>query len=245
MCVSLWLTLLDTGGNMAGRKASVNYYNPEFSKWNLEHGSKFSLEEKKDLLKKFKKTAQDRMYRLEKSKVGSQTAKNWKKTLNFNVNKMNESEINFKIAQLSSFLSSDQSTVSGIKKIRKKAIETLQKHGYNITEENYDEFIDFMNKFSDDFVYTSIVPNFFNKASEQGYNAKQINQAFKKWTEDKSKFKKEVIEMMKEGKTLTDEDVERIMKRGGRRGMSAEQRREMKMNRRNRNTRNKRNRRRK
>ena len=91
---------------MAGRKASINYYNPAFNKWNLEHGSKFSLEDKKDLLSKFKKTAQDRMYRLEKSNVGKQTAKNCKSTLNFNVNKMNESEINFKIAQLSSFLAS-------------------------------------------------------------------------------------------------------------------------------------------
>ena len=215
MCVSLWLTLLDTGGNMAGRKASVNYYNPEFSKWNLEHGSKFSLEDKKDLLRKFKKTAQDRMYRLEKSNVGKQTAKNWKSTLNFNVNKMNESEINFKIAQLSSFLSSDQSTVSGIKKIRKKAIETLQKHGYNITEENYDEFIDFMNKFSDDFVYTSNVPNFFNKASEQGYSAEEINNAYENWKSDKEKYKKELLILMKTGKKLSSNEVKRIMRKSG------------------------------
>ena len=200
---------------MTGRKASVNYYNPEFNKWNLEHGSKFSLDEKKDLLRKFKKTAQDRMYRLEKSKVGSQTAKNWKSTLNFNVNKMNESEINFKIAQLSSFLASDQSTISGIKKIRKKAIKTLRKHGYNITDENYDEFIDFMNKFSDDFVYTSNVPNFFNKASEQGYSAEEINKAYENWKSDKEKYKKELLRLMKTGKKLTSNEVKRIMRKSG------------------------------
>lgn len=200
---------------MAGRKASINYYNPEFSKWNLEHGSKFSLEDKKDLLRKFKKTAKDRMYRLEKSKVGKQTAKNWKSTLNFNVNKMNESEINFKIAQLASFLASDQSTISGIKKIRKKAIKTLRKHGYNITEENYDEFIDFMNKFSDEFVYTSNVPNFFNKASEQGYSAKEINKAYENWKSDKEKYKKELIRLMKTGKKLSSNEVKRIMRKSG------------------------------
>ena len=45
---------------------------------------------------------------------------------------------------------------------------------------------------------------------------------------------------MKKGETLTYEEVERIMGRGGRRGLSAEQRREMKLNRRNRiNIRNK------
>ena len=200
---------------MAGRKASVNYNNPAFSKWNLEHGSKFSLEDKKDLLRKFKKTAQDRMHRLEKSNVGKQTAKNWKSTLNFNVNKMNESEINFKIAQLASFLASDQSTVSGIKKIRKKAIETLQKHGYNITEENYDEFIDFMNKFSDDFIYTSNVPNFFNKASEQGYSAEEINKAYENWKSDKEKYKKELLRLMKTGKKLSSNEVKRIMRKSG------------------------------
>ena len=200
---------------MAGRKASVNYYNPAFNKWNLEHGSKFSLDEKKDLLSKFKKTAKDRMYRLEKSTIGKQTAKNWKSTLNFNVNKMNESEINFKIAQLSSFLASDQSTVSGIKKIRKKAIETLQKHGYNITEENYDEFIDFMNKFSDDFVYTSNVPNFFNKASEQGYSAEEINKAYENWKSDKEKYKKELLRLIKTGKKLSSNEVKRIMRKSG------------------------------
>ena len=203
------------GGNMAGRKASINYYNPEFNKWNLEHGSKFSLEEKKDLLRKFKKTSQDRMHRLEKSTVGKQTAKNWKSTLNFNVNKMNESEINFKISQLASFLASDQSTISGIKKIRKKAIKTLRKHGYNITDENYDEFIDFMNKFSDEFVYTSNVPNFFNKASEQGYSAKEINKAYENWKSDKEKYKKELLRLMKTGKKLSSNEVKRIMRKSG------------------------------
>ena len=200
---------------MAGRKSKYNYYNPDYSRWNLEHSSKFLLYDKKDLLRKFKKTAQDRMYRLEKSNVGKQTAKNWKSTLNFNVNKMNESEINFKIAQLSSFLASDQSTVSGIKKIRKKAIETLQKHGYNITEENYDEFIDFMNKFSDDFVYTSNVPNFFNKASEQGYSAEEINKAYENWKSDKEKYKKELLRLMKTGKKLSSNEVKRIMEKSG------------------------------
>lgn len=228
-----------------GRKSSVNYNNPAFNKWNLEHGSKFTLKEKKDLLRKFRKTAQDRMYRLEKSTVGKQTARNWKQMVKFDIKGMSEQEINAKIAQLTSFLASDQSTVSGIKKIRKKAIETLQEHGYNITEENYEDFITFMNSFSDDkFVYVGgITANFYSKASEKGYSAKQINQAFKNWSDDKTKYKKEVIEMLKNGKSLTDEDVERIMERGGRRGMSAEQRREMKLNRRNKNTRNKRNRR--
>lgn len=223
-----------------GRKSKYNYYNPDYSRWNLGHNSKLSLDDKKDLLRKFKKTAQDRMYRLEKSKVGAQTAKNWKKTLNFNINEMSESDINFKIAQVASFLASDRSTVSGIKKIRKKSISKLQEHGYNVTEENYDDFVDFMNSFGDDFVPSTQIANFFSKASGQGYNAKQINQSFKKWTEDKSKFKKEVIEMLKVGKTLTDEEVERIMERGGNRGLSAEQRIEMKLNRRNKNTRNKR-----
>ena len=223
-----------------GRKSKYNYYNPDYSRWNLGHNSKLSLDDKKDLLRKFKKTAQDRMYRLEKSKVGAQTAKNWKKTLNFNINEMSESDINFKIAQVASFLASDRSTVSGINKIRKKSISKLQEHGYDVTEENYDDFVDFINSFGDDFVPSSQIANFYSKASGQGYNAKQINNAFKKWTGDKSKFKKEVIEMMKDGKTLTDEEVERIMERGGNRGLSAEQRFEMKLNRRNKNTRNKR-----
>lgn len=231
---------------MAGaRKSKYNYYNPDFSRWNLGHNSKFSLKEKKELLRKFKKTAQDRMYRLEKSKIGAQAAKNWKKTLNFDIKDMSESDINFKIAQVASFLASDRSTVSGIKKIRKKSISTLREHGYKVTEENYDDFIDFMNSFGEDFVPSTQIANFFSKASGQGYNAKQINQAFKKWTDDKSKFKKEVIEMMKTGKSLTEEDVERIMERGGPRGTTAEQRREEKMNRRNKATRNKRNIRRK
>lgn len=216
-----------------GRKSKYNYYNPDYSMWNLGHNSKLSLEDKKDLLRKFKKTTQDRMYRLEKSKVGVQTAENWKKMLNFNIKEMSESDINFKIAQVASFLASDRSSVSGIKKIRKKSISTLQERGYDVTEDNYDDFIDFMNSFGEDFAPSSQIANFFSKARGHGYNAKQINQAFKKWTDDKSKFKKEVIEMMKTGKSLTDEDVERIMERGGRRGTTAEQRREEKMNRRN------------
>ena len=102
------------------------------------------------------------MYRLEKSEIGAKTAKNWKKTLNFNINEMSESDINFKIAQVASFLASDRSTVSGIKKIRKKSISTLQDHGYDVTEENYDDFIDFMNMFGEDFVPSTQIANFFS-----------------------------------------------------------------------------------
>lgn len=223
-----------------GRKSSVNYNNPAFNKWNLEHGSKFSIDEKKSLLRKFRKTAQDRMYRLEKSNIGKQTARNWKQMVKFDIKGMSEGEINAKIAQLTSFLASDQSTVSGIKKIRKKAIEKLQEHGIDVNEENFDEFNAFMETFKGEEMSSGQIADFYSRAHSKGYTSTEINNAYKVWSEDKEKYKKETIEMMKKGESFTEEKVESIMKRGGRRGMSAEQRREMKLNRRNKKTRNKR-----
>ena len=35
-------------------------------------------------------------------------------------------------------------SIAGLRKIRKKAVKTLQSHGYNITEAQYNKFADFM-----------------------------------------------------------------------------------------------------
>ena len=72
-----------------------------------------------------------------------------------------------------------------------------------------------LNKFGDDFVYTSNVPNFFNKASEQGYSAEEINKAYENWKSDKEKYKKELLRLMKTGKKLSSNEVKRIMRKSG------------------------------
>lgn len=52
------------------------------------------------------------------------------------------------LSKLARFLSSPTSTVSGIRKQRKKALQTLEEHGYTfVNEENFDRFTKAMEEF--------------------------------------------------------------------------------------------------
>ena len=52
-----------------------------------------------------------------------------------------KSALVYELSNVMRFLSAKSSTVSGQKKIRKEKIKTLQEHGYDVTEKNFDAFI--------------------------------------------------------------------------------------------------------
>lgn len=58
--------------------------------------------------------------------------------------KGNMRELRFQLYDLRRFLDSGYSTVSGQKAIKKQRVETLQARGWNVTAENYNSFITFM-----------------------------------------------------------------------------------------------------
>ena len=58
--------------------------------------------------------------------------------------KRNMRELRFQLYDLRRFLDSEYSTISGQKAIKKQRIETLQARGWNITNENYNAFVTFM-----------------------------------------------------------------------------------------------------
>ena len=60
--------------------------------------------------------------------------------------KLDRKEVSFKLAQLETVLSSNSSSLSGLKHQRRAAVETLQDRGYHfINKKNYSEFVRFMN----------------------------------------------------------------------------------------------------
>lgn len=89
--------------------------------------------------------AQKRVKRLEASEFKdsfktSQYAGGFKR-----LKELDRAGLSREIYRVAKFVNSPTSTISGMKKTRKKTVETLRKHGYvNITEQNLTEFGEFM-----------------------------------------------------------------------------------------------------
>ena len=57
-----------------------------------------------------------------------------------------DSELAAALSDVADFIHSERSTPEGMAEIRAETIETLQSHGYDVSEEDYEDFYRFMNK---------------------------------------------------------------------------------------------------
>lgn len=107
---------------------------------------RYSDEDVRREYQRLRKIAKERLSRLEMSEFAkSQTVLEHKERYpTMRELKGNMRELRFQLYDLRRFLDSGYSTVSGQKAIRKKRIETLQARGWNVTAENYNAFVTFM-----------------------------------------------------------------------------------------------------
>lgn len=86
-------------------------------------------------------------------------------------------------AKMQRFLSSERRTVTGQKNIRAKTIENLQKRGYEVTAENYAEFVELMEELRRrnlDSLYDSaqVIKTYFESKGNRRSSPRQMNQFF-------------------------------------------------------------------
>lgn len=107
---------------------------------------RYSDEDVRREYQRLRKIAKERLSRLEMSEFSkSQSVLEHKERYpTMRELKSNMRELRFQLYDLRRFLESGYSTVSGQKSIRKKRVETLQARGWNITNDNYNAFVAFM-----------------------------------------------------------------------------------------------------
>lgn len=98
-------------------------------------------------------------------------------------------QLPYKLSALQRFVSAKASTITGIKEIRAKQLETLHKHEYNfVTEENLSEFGEFMEEFRaqklDEQYDSGDAADTFYMVQKHGLDPIDIEKEFNFWLEN-------------------------------------------------------------
>ena len=114
----------------------------------------------------------------------------------------NRNQLAMYLQQTAFFISTESSTISGIKRIRAQKLEQFQEMGFEgITESNYDDFVDFFetakakNVRGSDFEEAAKVWNLGRKTKA---TAKQITEDYNKYTELINKAESAITKPVKE-----------------------------------------------
>lgn len=99
------------------------------------------------------------------------------------------SDLAYKLSDLARFVSSAQSTISGLKGRRQKAVSTLHEHGYDfVTVENYAKFGEFMEEWRDeklDSIYDSgDAADAFYIVEKHGLDPAAVQRDFEFWLDE-------------------------------------------------------------
>lgn len=91
-----------------------------------------------------RRTAQQRSARVQASEFGEITEKEFFRKLR---NLPTTRDLLHEVADVNKYLSADRSTITGQKKIRQRYIETAERHGFDIDEGSYNDWVKFIKWF--------------------------------------------------------------------------------------------------
>ena len=170
------------------RAASLTYekdwYAPVFLRHLMDTGSEAQIRKEYTRLRDI---AQKRLKRLEKAgyadtDVYKRNIKHYPVLSDIK----SKNELSSRLSDLARFVSSQRSTVKGLKEIKKKSLETLHEHGYDfVNNENYEAFGKFMEEYRAqklDAIYDSgEAADTFGIMERHHISISQIKSDFEKW----------------------------------------------------------------
>lgn len=155
----------------------------------LKYSKRYTEKELEKVYSYFRSVAKKRINRLEQYGYTKTAQYQRMKAIGLPILKEieNRNQLAMYLQQTAFFISTESSTISGIKRIRKQKLEQFEEMGFEgITESNYDDFIDFFetakakNVRGSDFTEASKVWNLGRKTKA---NPKQMMDDYNKYTE--------------------------------------------------------------
>lgn len=137
----------ETTGEVLDPVTSPDFYTLDA----IRHADVWTPETIKQEYTRLRKIAQERLRTMEKSEIGraSRTYRTNKDRFK-PVSKMTLGQTKIMLHEVSRMISAKTGTLSGIKAARAQSIQTFREHGYEfVTEENYNEFGEFMQAWKD------------------------------------------------------------------------------------------------
>lgn len=117
---------------------TIEYYNPQYIVNN------YSPSEIRKEYSRIRAIAVKRLSRLAKSGFGETSVYKYNVFNTKKLSELTEKQIPLALSQLAWFIDNPLSTVTGQKAQRKQKIEKLRSYGYDVTEKNFQSFVDFM-----------------------------------------------------------------------------------------------------
>lgn len=193
---------------MATRKKydPLDYVNTQ----ELKYSKRYTEAELRKVYSNFRSIAKKRINRLEQYGYTKTAQYQRMKAIGLPILKEieNRNQLAMYLQQTAFFISTESSTISGIKRIRKQKLEQFEEMGFEgITESNYDDFVDFFetakakNVRGSDFSEASKVWNLGRKAKAK---PKQIIDDYNEYTELISKAESAINKPVEE---MTSEEV--------------------------------------
>ena len=174
------------------KKAKLTYseywYSPVFLRHILNTGEAAKVRKEYTRLRDI---SQKRLKRL--AAAGLADTEVYKKNVN-HYPKLSEiksaNELSARLSDLSRFIKSDRSTVSGFKSVMEKSLNTLHEHGYTfVTKENYKDFVEFMAEYRyqhlDQIYDSGEAADTFEVIEKHEIKIDQIRKDFEYWIENR------------------------------------------------------------
>lgn len=117
---------------------AIEHYNPQYL------ANNYSSAEIRKEYSRVRAIAVKRLTRLAKSGFGETSVYKYNAYNTKKLSEMTEKQIPLALSQLARFIDNPLSTVTGQKAQRKQKIEKLRSYGYDVTEKNFQSFVDFM-----------------------------------------------------------------------------------------------------
>lgn len=154
-----------------------------------------------------------RLSRLTKAGFGKSSAYKYNATNTKKLSELTERQVPLALSQLARFIHNPLSTATGQYELRAQKIKKLQSYGYDVTEENFQNFTEFMELLSEqaaDLQYDSEAVVELWEATRYKVSPTQMAKDLETWLENRDKISKlpdiesksadEILSLLKKGK---------------------------------------------
>ena len=122
---------------------SIKHYNPQYLINN------YTASEIRKEYSRLRAIAVKRLSRLSKAGFGKSSAYKYNATNTKKLSELTQRQVPLALSQLARFIDKPLSTVTGQYELRDRKIKKLRSYGYDVTEENFQNFTDFMDLLSE------------------------------------------------------------------------------------------------
>lgn len=122
---------------------SIKHYNPQYLINN------YTASEIRKEYSRLRAIAVKRLSRLSKAGFGKSSAYKYNATNTKKLSELSQRQVPLALSQLARFIDKSLSTVTGQYELRDRKIKKLRSYGYDVTEENFQNFTDFMDLLSE------------------------------------------------------------------------------------------------